>query len=78
MAIIKIILQDEHGKIIEEIKSNLHLLSRFLPYNDESSQCLRFIDPYGDMVFNCLQMNQFITEWEQVAKKKLKPKRKRV
>ncbi len=69
MGIINIVLEDENGEPIEQVEGRVYLLSQFLPYEDQSSQCLRFIDPYGDTVFNSLQMKPFIAEWEQVANK---------
>lgn len=69
MGIIHIALEDEHGETIEQIEGRVHLLGKLLPDDDQSSQCLNFIDPYGDTVFNGLQMRPFIAEWDQVADK---------
>lgn len=67
---IDIILEDEHGKPIKKVEGLTYLLGQFLPaHDDETSQCLRFIDPYGDTVFNRLQIKQFLAEWEKVASK---------
>jgi hypothetical protein len=57
MGIIKVVLEDEHGKRIEEVEGRVHLIGQYLPgLNDRRSQCLRFIDPYGDTIFNRPQM----------------------
>jgi hypothetical protein len=70
MAIIRIQLEDEHGGKIEEVEGNTHMLNRILPLlNENSFQCLRFIDPYGDTVFNRMQMDQFLFEWDQVSRR---------
>ncbi|MCI0526739.1 MAG: hypothetical protein L0Y56_04705 [Nitrospira sp.] len=67
MGTINIILEDEHGNPIEKVEGRIHLIDQFLPTLDnESFQCLRFIDPYGDTVFNGIQMQQFIKEWERI------------
>jgi hypothetical protein len=45
-----------------------NILHEILPHlDDESYQCLRFIDWYGDTVFNHLQMDQLIEELARVA-----------
>ncbi|MGN6758085.1 MAG: hypothetical protein ACTHMJ_17030 [Thermomicrobiales bacterium] len=43
------------------------VLARSLPgLDDASSYCLRFVDPYGQTVFNHLQLTQFLAEVEQI------------
>jgi len=37
-------------------------------WRDTDSPCLRFIDPYGQTVFNRLQMPTFIAEWEKISR----------
>lgn len=46
---------DERGKLLERFDDArvAHLLLEAAP---DSSACLRFIDPYGDTVFNTLQL----------------------
>lgn len=47
-------LQDERG--VKEETVNLALLEADWPrFDDESYVCLRFLDPYGNVVFNRLQ-----------------------
>jgi len=47
-----------------------NILHRLLPsHDDESFQCLRFIDWYGDTVFNRLQIPSFLAEWERLKLK---------
>lgn len=61
-----IILEDENGNLIEKI-SDFGILKKLLPdINDRNSYCLRYIDPYGDTVFNTLQMNDLINELKQL------------
>lgn len=35
--------------------------------DDESYPLLRFIDPYGDTVFNRMEMQQFLREWRRLS-----------
>jgi hypothetical protein len=59
-------LEGEFGEVNDEV-DEAALLGDVLPVHDDRSyQCLRFIDPYGDTVFNRLQMEQFLTEWERL------------
>ncbi len=62
-------LQNESGDTIEEVFDPKDLLGPHLPLpNDESCQCLRFIDRFGDTYFNRLQMQTFLIEWDRLAK----------
>jgi hypothetical protein len=48
------VLIDEHGNMLsEQVCVPTELVSRL---DDSRFSCLRFVDPYGDTVFNCLQM----------------------
>jgi hypothetical protein len=59
-------LEDEDGNETSVVFDPTFLVEKLLPpFEDESSYCLRFIDPYGDTVFNSLQMPIFIKELEQ-------------
>lgn len=56
-------IETESGELIEELLDIDNLLERLLPdYNDETSICLRFVDPYGDTIFNQGQLPVFIRE----------------
>jgi hypothetical protein len=55
-------LEDDLGE-----HSDWIILHGVLPSRDERSfTCLRGIDPYGKTVFNHLQMEGFLEEWERV------------
>ena len=55
-------LEDDLGE-----RSEWVILSGVIPARDESQfPLLRAIDPYGRTVFNHLQMDSFLQEWEQV------------
>jgi hypothetical protein len=56
-------LEDERGRPVEEVGDPGNLLHRLLPSpRDESFHCLRFIDPYGDTVFNRPQIEEFLAD----------------
>lgn len=61
-------LEDENGELVmEEVHDLQNLLHRLLPATDDASyQCLRFIDWYGDTVFNRLQMPTFLVEMSRI------------
>ena len=66
-----VVLEDEKGHPIqgvEGVADPRNLLHRLLPSReDRSYQCLRFVDWYGDTVFNYLQADQLLVELERVA-----------
>ena len=56
-------IESESGELIEELQDLDGLLETLLPdFNDETSVCLRFIDPYGDATFNQGQLPVVIRE----------------
>jgi hypothetical protein len=61
-------LEDEHGQKVEEVGDPTNLLQRLLPSpKDETFSCLRFIDPYGDTVFNQIHIATFLAELERIS-----------
>ena len=66
MAIV-VVLERENGEEVEKIEDPTNILHRFLPsFDDPSYFCIRFIDWYGNTVFNGLQMEIFIEEWRRI------------
>ena len=62
-------LEDEDGNCLEEVHDKEGDLNTLLPLLTERSySCFRFIDPYGNTVFNRLQMSDFLSEASQLAK----------
>lgn len=63
-----VLVVDERGVPADAPVTDPHgELSRLLPPNDaESFQVLRHIDRYGDTVFNRLQIEPFLKEWDQI------------
>jgi hypothetical protein len=55
-------LEDDLGE-----RSDWVMLHGVLPSREEREfPCLRCIDPYGKTVFNHLQMEPFLEEWERI------------
>jgi hypothetical protein len=63
-------IENENGQCIEELGDPKELVEVLLPrYDDNASNCMRFIDPYGDTTFNTLQMPILINELKQSIEK---------
>ena len=63
---ISIRLEDEHGNVEETLDWPTGL-DRLLPeYEDESFPCLRFVDPYGDTLFNRMHMPTLLRELDRL------------
>jgi hypothetical protein len=72
---IDLLWEDENGNAIGELGDPGSLVERFLPGLDaEDFPCLRFVDRYGDTVFNQAQIDQVIIELERLARKWREPK----
>jgi hypothetical protein len=64
---ISVVLETERGVERERIDDPSNLLHVLLPSADDTSfTYLRFIDWYGDTVFNQLQIEPFLAEWERL------------
>jgi hypothetical protein len=61
--VIAVRLQDEKGKPVCAADV---WLSVPVPTGDTSYNLLCYIDPYGDTVFNRLQMDVFLLEWDRL------------
>jgi hypothetical protein len=69
---INIELQDESGRVIECLLDPENPLHKLLPRKDHS--LLSGIDPYGDTVFNRLQMDDFLIELDELKKQQMTSK----
>jgi hypothetical protein len=70
MGVIGIFLQDENGKPLTQVNGDSHLLDSLLPEASNAPfHVLRIIDPYGDTVFNRLQMDEFLAEWDMLTER---------
>jgi hypothetical protein len=70
-------IEDENGQCIEELYDPKGLVAVLLPrYDDNTSNCMMFIDPYGDTTFNRPQMPILISELKQSIEKASNPEAK--
>ncbi len=70
-------IQSEVGEKIQELFDPYDLVAELLPdFSDNSSICLRFVDPYGDTIFNQGQIPVLIKELEVAIEKCKNPKAK--
>jgi hypothetical protein len=56
-------LENERGDVLATAGD----VDRLIPTGDETYVCWGFIDPYGDTVFNTLQMPRFIEELDRLS-----------
>lgn len=61
-------LQDERGRVIQQIGDPKNLLHRVFERAIPDEPLLEEIDWYCDTTFNRHQMSRFLAEWEIVAK----------
>jgi hypothetical protein len=67
-------LTDEDGEVVERVEGPLEELTRLIAsiHGDpdaSSFPMLRYVDPYGDTVFNRLQIKPFLEEWRRLYQK---------
>ena len=65
---INVVLQDEnYNELSPMIFDPAQTFTHSLPDpDDESFSCIRFIDPYGDTIFNRYQAQVMINEWDRL------------
>jgi hypothetical protein len=71
----EITLETENNEILEKIYEDGRLL-HFPGPNDKTFYCIKYIDDYGNTVFNRLQMDDFITEMRILQDNSENPKTK--
>ena len=60
-------LVDERGGELARVAGRSGVLNTLIPPRDDARfQCWRFIDEYGDTVFNRAQMPQFLAELDRI------------
>ncbi len=58
-------VETESGEVQDEVLDDRNLTEKLLPdREDASSPCLRFVDPFGDTVFNQIQIPLVVKELE--------------
>src|SRR5262245_52699483 len=66
--------ENERGEVLGELPDGGALVERFLPaFESADFPCLRFVDPYGDTVFNQFQIEQVTQELEALAGRQHEP-----
>jgi len=66
--------EDENGASLAELPDLGSMVAQFLPHSDaQDFPCLRFVDPYGDTVFNQLQIGQLVAELEKLSEQHYDP-----
>src|SRR5512135_69782 len=66
----EIVLQTEWGARVDSVVDPQDYLSLLLPQvDDENHPMLAGIDPYGNTIFNTIQMRRFLLEWKDVTAK---------
>ncbi len=70
-----VVVETEFGERVGEgVGDPQNLLHKLLPsYNDKGFHFLRYIDWYGNTVFNYLQVSDFLIEWEHLMQKAQTP-----
>ena len=65
----EVVLQDERGnEISETIRDPMGVIVNCLPDPDDTSfSCARFVDPYGDTIFNRPQAAVTVGEWDRLS-----------
>jgi hypothetical protein len=66
---LSIVLETLHHKRFDEALFPYGDLNRLLPFGDPLYPLLGSVDPYGNTIFNGLQMERFIQEWDRVMVK---------
>jgi hypothetical protein len=71
---IRVVIGSETGAVIKGVEDPKNLLGRILPGEYDKKFCLlRYIDPYGNTVFNQLQLDDFIAEWRRLRDRPIGP-----
>jgi hypothetical protein len=63
---VNVYLETEFGKKIAELLDPQGIVARLMPIDDAHFPLLRYVDLYGDTVFNRIQMEQILIELEQL------------
>jgi hypothetical protein len=67
-------VETESGEVQDEVLDDVNLTEKLLPEReDASSPCLRFVDPFGDTLFNQIQIPLVVAELEKRLRALVKP-----
>ncbi len=65
---IQVALQTMHGKELGLVSKTFGVLDRILPIGDPRFPMMRYIDPYGNTIFNGAQMYPLLEEIDRLTK----------
>jgi hypothetical protein len=66
---VDVVLEDERGTRLDAVTDSGNLLRHLLPaFNSPDSQWLKYIDLYGDTIFNRLQIRGVLHELEELRR----------
>jgi hypothetical protein len=65
---ISVVLRSESQEVLDRVDDDNNLLHVLLP-TESSESILGVVDWYGDTIFNRLQMDQFLPEWEMLKQR---------
>jgi hypothetical protein len=67
-------VETESGEVQDEVLDDQNLTEKLLPDRDDgTSPCLRFVDSFGDTLFNQIQIPLVIAELEKRMRGSAKP-----
>jgi hypothetical protein len=67
-------VETESGEVQDEVLDDNNQTEKLLPDRDDgTSPCLRFVDPFGDTLFNQIQIPLVVTELEKRLRGPVKP-----
>ena len=71
---IELVWEEENGKELARLSDPQSLVEQFLPAAAATEfACLRFVDPYGDTIFNQLQFPVLLQELKRSTARTYKP-----
>ena len=65
---IDVYIESETGEKIAELLDEKGIVARLMPTDNARFLLLRYVDPYGNTVFNRKQMEQILVELEQIKR----------
>jgi len=65
---LSVVLESERGESLDRFDDEKNLFHNFLPNPEDTTyQLIRFVDWYGDTVFNRLQMDALLVDLKKLA-----------
>lgn len=64
-----VILENENRKMVEILSDELELELLDQLVNDHNIKLIKYLDPYGDTIYNCVQMHDLIEDLKYIKQK---------